>query len=323
MSANLLVVGGSAGGVQAVERLVAGLPADLGATVLVTVHIPAHTASSLPQILSRAGRLPARHAVDGRPLRPNEILVAPPGRHLTVMGDIVHLSTGPKVNRHRPSVDVMFTSAGRWAGPGVVGVVVSGALDDGAVGAALIVKAGGRVFVQEPSDAQFKGMPEAALAAVPEAKAAPIGELGAMVTEAVRAGSAHPSLMAQEVVPMSDMAESGDVFYLAPNESRLTRLVCPDCGGSLAQADLPTVIWFRCHVGHQWSPQSLAAAQAETTENKLWAAVAAIEEEAALNRHLGTGAHSESHLKVAGRAAGLAELLRSHLEKSDARGQGS
>jgi two-component system, chemotaxis family, protein-glutamate methylesterase/glutaminase len=315
MTAKLLVIGASAGGVQATERLVADLPADLGAAVLVTVHIPAWTHSSLPGILDRAGPLAASPAVEGMPVRPNEILVAPPGRHLMVSGGLVRLGAGPKINRQRPAVDVMFASAARWAGPDVVAVVLSGAMDDGAVGAALVARAGGRVFVQDPAEAQFKGMPRAALTAAPEATPAPVGELGALVTAAIRTRSALGTHPPREEVAMGDMADSDDVFFLTGMESHLTRLVCPDCGGSLAQVVLPSVSWYRCHVGHQWSPGNLAAAQAETSEDKIWSAVAALEEEAALNRHLAAGDRTVDHLRVAERASELAKLLRAHLEE--------
>jgi two-component system chemotaxis response regulator CheB len=316
MIAKLLVVGASAGGIPAVERLVADLPVDLGAAVLVTVHVPAWTQSVLPRILDRAGSLPASHAADGMPVRPNEILVAPPGRHLLVGDGLVRLSSGPKVNRQRPSIDVMFAGAARWAGPGTVAVVLSGALDDGAVGAALVTRAGGQVFVQEPAEAQFKGMPRAALAAAPTAIAAPVGKLGTMVAAAIRARSVQGPRATQEEVPMNGMADSDDVFFLAGSESRLTRMVCPDCGGSLAQVDLPSISWYRCHVGHQWSPGSLAAAQAEISEDKLWAAVAALEEQAAFSRHLAADDRTDDHLSAAEQATELAGLLRSRLNNS-------
>ncbi|NMH80418.1 chemotaxis protein CheB, partial [Pseudonocardia xinjiangensis] len=112
----VVAVGGSAGGIEALVAMVADLPADLPASVLVTVHIGQHARSSLPRILSRSGPLPAEHAVHGDQIRPGRIYVAPPGFHLLVAGGVARLSPGPRVNRHRPAVDVMFGSAARWAG---------------------------------------------------------------------------------------------------------------------------------------------------------------------------------------------------------------
>jgi two-component system, chemotaxis family, protein-glutamate methylesterase/glutaminase len=83
-----------------------------------------------------------------------------------------------------------------------------------------------------------------------------------------------------------DMVESADPAFLLEDESKLTRLSCPDCGGGMAQVDLPQISYFRCHVGHQFAPQALAAAQAEASEKKLWSAVAALEEQAAVLHYL-------------------------------------
>jgi two-component system chemotaxis response regulator CheB len=324
MSVKVLAMGGSAGGLEPLEQVIAELPADLGACLLVTVHTTPGARSALPRILTRAGRLPAVHARDGAPLEPNTIMVAPPDWHLLVDRGRVRLDHGPKVNRHRPSVDPMFTSAARWAGPGVVAVVLSGALDDGAVGAAIVAHSGGQVFVQDPAEARFAGMPRAALAAAPAATAAPVAALGPLLTAALaaRPGAARPATTDPEGSPMSSMADSGDPLFLAAGESRLTRLTCPDCHGSLARIDLPTINYYRCHVGHQWSPQALAGAQADTSETVLWAAVAALEEQATLERHLATGAPdqaAEDHRQAAYRATELMSLLKDHLDRTPAK----
>lgn len=311
MSVRVVAVGASAGGVEALQRLVAALPADLGACVLVTLHITPTARSALPEILTRAGRLPASHAIDGQLLRPNTIVVAPPDRHLLAVEGRARLDTGPKVNRSRPSVDVMFTSAARCAGPGAVAMVLSGVLDDGAVGAAVVYGVGGTVFVQDATEARFKGMPCAAQAAVPTATMVPVATMAEMLAPVVRSRPARRTDIGQGDTSMT-MADSGDPRYLSPDETNLTRLSCPDCDGSLAQVDLPSISYYRCHVGHQWSPQTLAAAQAESVENKLWAAAAALDEQAALRRHLAThtGGVMGGHLQAAERATHLAGTLR-------------
>ena len=324
----LVAIGGSAGAVEALQEMVAGLPADLDACVLVSVHISPSARSRLPQILSRYGPLAATHATDGQRLRPGTIVIAPPDHHLLVLDHHVNISSGPKVNRHRPSLDVMFTSTARWAGSSVVAVVLSGTLDDGAVGAALVDRAGGRVLVQDPADAQWPSMPRAALATVATATTGSAARLGGLVTDAVEAAPAWPPSM----TPQSDTEEAGRPMsmahssaprYLDESESHLTRLVCPDCQGSLAQVDLGTISFFRCHVGHQYSPQSLAAAQAAVTEAKLWTATSALEEQAALRRHLAhssdpatTGVDANDaadHRQAAERAADLADVLKEYL----------
>ncbi|HEY2263466.1 MAG TPA: chemotaxis protein CheB [Streptosporangiaceae bacterium] len=285
----VVVVGGSAGSHPALLSLVAGLPAGLPAAVLVVIHIGAQASSRLPQILSRAGSLPAAHATDGAPLRNGEIVVAPPDRHLLVDDGRIRLDAGPRVNRVRPAVDVLFASAARAAGPLVTAVQLSGMLDDGAVGAALVSGAGGQVLVQAPGQAPHGSMPRAALAAAPGAVAVPASELAAAVTQAIGRAATAPREEPTEIQRRSAvmrMADSSDPGFLAGNETRLTRLACPDCGGGLAEVSLPSITYFRCHVGHQYAPQTLAAAQAETSEAKLWAVVASLEEQAVVQRHL-------------------------------------
>jgi two-component system, chemotaxis family, protein-glutamate methylesterase/glutaminase len=179
---DVLVVGGSAGSLRPLLGLAAALPAGLPASVAVTVHVGEQARSRLPWLLSRFGPLPAAHAKAGEQLQLGRVYVAPPGWHLLLPGGVAELSCGPRVNRHRPAVDVMFASAARWFGDRVVAVVLSGLLDDGAVGAALVARAGGLVVVQEPDDADQPSMPRAALAAAPGAVAAAGRELGAMVS---------------------------------------------------------------------------------------------------------------------------------------------
>jgi two-component system, chemotaxis family, protein-glutamate methylesterase/glutaminase len=284
---DVLVVGGSAGSLRPLLDLARALPADLPSSVAVTIHVGEHAKSRLPWLLSRAGPLPAAHAEAGEHLQPGHVYVAPPGCHLLLPGGLAELSCGPRVNRHRPAVDAMFASAARWFGDRVVAVVLSGLLDDGAVGAALVAHAGGLVVVQEPDDADQPSMPRTALAAAPDAIVAPGEELGDLVSGMLGESGQASWPRAQ---PQDDLAvcleKTSDLQFHSPEETRLTRLACPDCGAALAEVALPSISYYRCHLGHQFGPQSLAAAQAESAEAKLWAAVATLEETAALARHL-------------------------------------
>jgi two-component system, chemotaxis family, protein-glutamate methylesterase/glutaminase len=289
----------------------ASLPGDLPACVLVTLHIPPDARSRLPRILARAGRLPAEHARDDAPLEPGRVVVAPPDRHLLVVEGRVRLSAGPHINRHRPAVDAMLGSIAREAGPRAVAVILSGSLDDGAVGANLLRRRGGRVLVQDPQDAIFPSMPRAALAAVPDALVAASAALGgAVVTTLARMSEAVGATTNHETG--TSMSDADDPGFLSTDETRLTRLACPDCGGGLAEVDLGDISYFRCHVGHRYSPQALEAAQRDSAERKLWAAAAALEEHAVLARHL--AARSSSGEEANGRyheaAAEAAETAR-------------
>lgn len=315
----MVVVGGSAGSLGPLLALAEALPPDLPGSLAVTIHVGEHVRSSLPGILARSGPLPATHAKTGEQLQPGRVYVAPPGFHLLLPGGVAELSSGPRVNRHRPAVDVMFASAARWFGDRVVAVVLSGALDDGAVGAALVAQAGGLVVVQEPGDADQPSMPRAALAAVPGAFAVPGKELAEMVSGML--GESGLATWPHSQLPQlagTRMEDTSDLQFLSPEETRLTRLTCPDCGGALAEAALPGISYYRCHVGHQFGPQSLTAAQAESAEAKLWSAVATLEETAALARHV--AGHSDvgqdaagQHGRTADWASRLAESLRAQI----------
>jgi two-component system chemotaxis response regulator CheB len=300
----------------------------LPAAVLVVIHIGAQAASRLPQILSRKGRLSAAHATDGAPLRNGQILVAPPGFHLLVDDSSARLGGGPRVNRVRPAVDVLFQSAARTAGPLATAVVLSGMLDDGAVGAAHVSRAGGQVLVEAPDQAPHSSMPRAALAAAPGATPVPAGELAAAVVRAV-AGPARKAGDDQRGSAEMTMADSSDPRFLADGETRLTRLACPDCGGGMAEVALPSISYFHCHVGHQFAPQALAAAQAEASEAKLWTAVAALEEQAVVLRHLaehepadpsserpGSSGQEAGHARKAQEIRQLSDAIRAYLGRS-------
>jgi two-component system, chemotaxis family, protein-glutamate methylesterase/glutaminase len=283
----VLAVGGSAGSVQPLVEIVRELPSDLPTAVLVTIHVGEQT--RLPQILSRSGPLQATHVQDREVLEHGRIYIAPPGRHLIARGGLALLSSSPRVNRHRPAVDVMFASAVEWVAWRTVAVVLSGALDDGAVGAAIVAQAGGQVLVQDPAEAEFASMPRSALAAAPGARAFPVRQLAQQIRDSVevaRSLRSDSALYKARMGAEMDMVESDDPGYLREDESRLTRLTCPDCGGGLAQVDLPQISYFRCHVGHQFAPQVLVSAQADASEKKLWSAVAVLEEQAAVLRYM-------------------------------------
>lgn len=321
----LLAIGGSAGSLGPLVAIVNSLPADLHAAVLVCQHTGQEGRSHLPGILERRAQVPVSWATDQEELRAGHVYVAPPGRHLMVHDGLARVGAGPRVNRHRPSVDVLFASAAQSAGPATTAVVLSGVLDDGAVGSALVDLVGGQVWVQDPGSAEFANMPGAALAAAPGARIMATVPLGQDLVAALarvpmsRRSDVRPATTEMEVGMEGQISDNPG--FLKPGETRLTRLACPECGGGLAQVDLPQISYFRCHVGHQYGPQSLAAAQSEAVEQKLWSAVAALEEQAVVQGYLEgdevaaalepprTGTYRSSSDQLAERAAALREQV--------------
>lgn len=160
---DIVVIGASAGGLWALEELVADLPADLPAAVFIVVHISARFPSWLPHILQKFAKLPAVHAVDGAAIEAGHIYIAPPDRHLLVKPEYMRVVLGPKENRFRPAIDPLFRTAALAYGKRVVGVVLSGLLDDGTAGLIEIKEQGGVALVQDPQEAMFPSMPQSAI----------------------------------------------------------------------------------------------------------------------------------------------------------------
>jgi two-component system chemotaxis response regulator CheB len=280
-----VVIGGSAGGLAALRRVVSRLPADFSAPILVTLHLASDAESRLAEILSREGPLAVRNAVHGDPLKPGEVLVARPNRHLVVYDDAVQLSRGPRENRHRPSVDALFNSAARAHGQNVIGVILSGALDDGAAGCAAIAAQDGVVIVQEPTEAHATGMPKAAIRAVRRARVTPIEHIAAVLTELAQ----QPEAESPGEVNEMTQRESADVARI-PAEAHPpgtpSALGCPECQGGMFEIEASGALRYVCHVGHSWSPSTLLAAQREASEGALYNAASKLLEEAAVLRRL-------------------------------------
>ncbi|HEX6497844.1 MAG TPA: chemotaxis protein CheB [Micromonosporaceae bacterium] len=288
----LVVVGASAGGVEALRALVAGLPGDLPAAVLVVLHIPRQGPSALPGILTRAGALRAAAAVHGERLRGERIFVAPADHHMLVFDTRIALSRGPAENGHRPAVDPLFRSAAHAWGPRTIAVVLSGARDDGTAGADDVVQLGGRLLVQDPRDALHDSMPRSVLTHVKTDGVYPAAELGRAVTELVAAVAetdAAPVATDTDApgVPVDTDAPLEDVDLGAGAVSLPSvGLACPDCGGGLFELPGEPTPRYRCWVGHVWSPGSLLDAQGVAFEKALWVALRGLDEKAELARRM-------------------------------------
>jgi len=322
----VVVIGASAGGVDALRSLVGGLPADLDAAVCVTLHIPRTGVSALPQILSRAGVLPATHPRDGEPLQAGHVYVAPANRHLLLHDGQVRLSPGASENGHRPAIDPLFRSAARCWGPRAAGVVLSGARDDGTAGLAAIVARSGAAFVQAPEEAVYPWMPRSAIEHVPGCQVLPVAKLGqALVafTASVHGPGSQPAgdaLLEAE----SAMAEMGSVtaedLKLPP-----AGFGCPNCHGALFELPGAPSPRFRCRIGHAWSAESLLGEQAEQVEGALWVALRSLEEKAGLSAPMSTSAlqrgsasTAERYREVAAEAAQAGAVIRDLIARMNA-----
>jgi two-component system chemotaxis response regulator CheB len=284
---SIVVIGASAGGVEALTRLVEHLPSDLNAAIFVTVHFPPYSISFLPDILNRLNTLPASHPKNGEKIQPGHIYIAPPDYHLLIHPGTIELSRGPKENGHRPAIDAMFRSAAKAYGPKTIGVVLSGMLDDGTSGLNAIKVDGGIALVQVPAEALFSSMPESAIANVAVDDVLPLTELAKKIATLTTNMATPPSMVSDppkleddRVAAEKAAAEKGE------RSNAASPLTCPDCGGVLWELQEGNLLRFRCHVGHAYSLDSLMVEQSNDLERALWMAVRTIEERAALSRRL-------------------------------------
>jgi two-component system chemotaxis response regulator CheB len=288
---DIVVIGASAGGIPALMTLVQELPRDLPAALFVVVHIPPYSVSRLPQILSRSGPLPATHAVDGEPIQPGHIYVAPPDRHLQVRQGRIALSRGPRENHSRPAIDPLFRSAARAYGSRVIGVVLSGALYDGSLGLLAVKTRGGMAIVQDPREAAVDSMPRSALKLVEADAVLSAGEIAPLLMECVGmpAGEQGGAVVVDreerlKTVITEDFAEQSH----DGRAEETSVYTCPDCGGVLWQDGAGARLGFRCHVGHAYAPEVLLSQKSEEFESALWASLRLLKEKATLTRQLAT-----------------------------------
>ncbi len=270
----VVAIGASAGGIDALQRLMRDLPADLPAAVCVVLHIPASSHSLLAQVIARQTRLPVSQAIAGERLRAGHVYVAPPDWHLLVRSGHVRLDRGPKENGVRPAIDPLFRSVADAYGDRSVAVVLSGALSDGAAGAAAVAAAGGTVLVQAPGDAIVPSMPEATLSAVPGAEAFPVAELTA---ELERRAAAFPRPQ-----PAASSRPARETGWSAESAGPPSGLTCPECHGPLWERRHGSLVRYRCRVGHAFSEEVLLDGKGAAVEAALWMALEALEERAEL-----------------------------------------
>jgi two-component system chemotaxis response regulator CheB len=285
---DIVVIGASAGGVEALKRLAGTLPAGYAGALCVVLHVNPHAHSALPEILGRAGPLPAVRAEDGMALRPGRIHVAPPDQHLLVERGRLRVVHGPRENRHRPAIDPLFRSAAWAYGPRVVGVVLTGNLDDGTAGLWAIKTCGGITVVQDPETAAQPEMPLNALRHNRIDHRVPLEQMGPLLGRLAR----QPVELHGPPRPPAALKDEIEFAKVNPDIVRTQRLgtpspyTCPSCGGALWELEEGGHLRYRCHTGHAYSQATLMANQDVMVENSLYAALRAVEEKAIALRRL-------------------------------------
>lgn len=289
---NIIVIGASAGGFEVIQRLVADLPAALDASLFIVWHMAPTIRGMLPQVLSQLTPIPVAHAVHNEPILTNRIYIAPPDHHMLVENGRVLVTHGPKENRFRPAVDPLFRSAAYAFGNRVIGVILSGALDDGTAGLWTIKQRGGLALVQDPADAQVPSMPQSAIRDVSTDYIVPVAQLAALLTRLVDQPVPPQSAVTLEgddkLSAELRVAAEDDAFAINIQQyGELSPFACPDCHGVLTRFNEGHRIRFRCHTGHAYSAEALLAAITEHIEGSLYQTMRGMDENVMLLNQLG------------------------------------
>lgn len=292
---DLVVVGGSAGAIQALRTMLGGLPAHYQGTILIVVHTAADSPAMLDTILSKVTSLPCRYATDGEYLESGRIYLARPDRHLTVEDNRVRVAFGPKQNWHRPAINPLFVSAAQAHGRRVCGIVLSGMLDDGTIGLMAIQEAGGVAIVQSPQDALFPAMPQNALQFLEADYIAPVAE----IPDILMALAQQPGDERRAPTPtaLDEEGAEEEIEMASGMHSEQERKIptCPECGGVLAEERTANALHYSCFLGHGYTPDVLWNDQITRVEQALWLALRIMEESVALGHRLAAEARREGN----------------------------
>lgn len=330
-STRIIVVGTSAGGLDALKKLVAQLPAKLGAAVFIVQHLSADSnAEVLVATLKKAGALPCTEARDGESWQPDHIYVAPADQHLMLGKAKIMVTKGARENRSRPAIDPLFRSAAVAHGNRVIGVLLTGQLDDGTAGLVAIKRCGGTCVVQEPSDAAYPDMPENAVQNAQIDHCVPIAQMGGLLATLVKKRTSTRTRVPRDLMIEAKIAER--VLSDLKSVDALGAQVpfnCPGCGGVLWEISEGSALRYRCHTGHSYTAPVLLAEQTAKIEETLWIALRMFEERKNLLSTIAKGtatAHTRSASERAKESEIHIERIRTMLRSTDktrrARGQG-
>jgi two-component system chemotaxis response regulator CheB len=314
MTKDIIVIGASAGGIEALQVLVGGLPKEFEASIFAVLHTSPQSPGILDAIFTRAGSLPATNARDNEKILPGHIYVAPPDHHLLIEPGRVRVTKGPKENRFRPAVDPLFRSAAQSYGPRVVGIILTGGLDDGTAGLWAVKQLGGTAIVQDPEEALVPSMPASAIKHVKVDHILPLGEIAPLLvrltsTPAEEEGAYRMPEEMEIEIRIAKEAEAIGAGVKTIGEP--SSYACPECHGVLLQLKEEDRIRFRCHTGHAYSADSLLAEITERIGESLWTSIRSIEEGVMLLRYMAHQAREHN--------GGSAELFQKKAEEAQRR----
>jgi two-component system chemotaxis response regulator CheB len=311
---DIIVIGGSAGALDPLRKIVTELPSGLAAKLFVVLHRPAHSGDMLRNLLSWTSKLPVRVPCDGERLESGTIYIAPPDHHLILKEDYMRLTRGPRENQWRPAIDVLFRSAAVVYGPRVIGVILSGALDDGSAGLSAVKRCRGIAIVQAPADAAVSDMPESAIRNASVDHIVPAQQLADIIQRVAGQPPGPSQEIPAELLLEVQIAEGGHTSVDLQNSlGELTPFTCADCGKPLWK-QRGDVLRFRCLTGHELSARSLERGLDQNLEAAIWAAIRQFEQRTNLQRAMAEEEERKGRSLVASNYRDRASEAQSHAE---------
>jgi two-component system chemotaxis response regulator CheB len=287
---DIIVIGTSAGGLNALKQLIKSLTPTLEITLLIVIHTSARSPNMLKEILQKNSSFPIINPTNGQIIRRNHIYLAPPNFHMTVNKGHIFLNSGPRINHSRPAIDPLFRSVALQYGARVVGIILTGMLDDGTAGLEVVKKQGGLTIVQHPEDAEYPEMPRNALASVKVDHCSTLPEIALLIAKVTATPVKSKLKFASHKMQIETKSNTTDITSTAElnHVGKISSFTCPECHGTLweIKENNKKILRYRCRIGHAFGSKSLLAAHDETLENILWAAVRTLEENAELSHRL-------------------------------------
>jgi len=289
-SQRIIVIGASSGGFEALKRIIRELPADFNASVFIVWHMSPDVPGILPQVLNRINRIYAAHAYNGEDIKSNRIYISRPDHHLLIRNGKVRVTHGPKENRFRPAIDPLFRSAAYTYTNRVIGVILSGALDDGTAGLWTVKQYDGIAIVQDPLDAEVSSMPRNAMRQVKVDHSVPVSEMAKLLVRICKEPLIErPEVMKDEQTKkeIEIAAEENALEKGLMNFDDLTPFTCPQCHGVLSRSYNGDLVRYRCHTGHAYTVDALMESLTEKVEDYLYNSMRGMDETIILLNHLG------------------------------------
>ena len=314
----IIVIGASAGGLQAVTELMAQVSEEMNAAIFVVLHAPHYAYSDImTRRLQKSSVFTCKMAEDGEPIRAKHLYLAVPDRHLILRKGKILLGKGPVENRWRPSIDVLFRSAAVAYDGRVIGVILTGLLEDGAAGMQIIKQCGGTCIVQDPKEAEYPDMPQAVLRYVDVDYCAGLQQIAIILQEKAKNGIDKEHPIPEPIKREAEIAEriAIGIDLMESLDGERSAYSCPDCGGALWQIKDGDVIRYRCYTGHMYTSDELLEQKRKELENTFWVAMRIMEERRNLLNRMAEEEESKGWIKSSGNKQKRAEELEMHINR--------